>query len=196
MRKLLLQMQLSVDGYVSAANGRSDWMVWGFGENWTWTDPRLRQYHIDIASSVDSILLSRKMAAEGFIHYWSKVAGNTANPLSAFATHIRQAKKIVFSKTLQKATWENSELAKGDLAAEVNRLKALEGKNMIAYGGASFAAALVAARLIDEYHFVINPTIVGDGMRIFDELENTLPLRLVHAQPYDQGMVVLVYAAT
>src|ERR1700720_2086118 len=130
MRKVKLQMQLSLDGYVAAADGRLDWLIWDFGKDWTWDD-QLRNYHTGLTASVDCVLLSRKMAEEGFIGHWAEMARHAGHPQAAFAGNIVRAQKIVFTKTLDRSVWENTKLAKGDLAAEVNALKKQAGKDII-----------------------------------------------------------------
>jgi dihydrofolate reductase len=192
MRKLKLETQISVDGFVADAEGRTDWMVWNWGKEWTW-DPALQKYHTDLTSSVDCILLSRKMAEEGFINHWKKTAENKQDPQYEFAKHITDTHKIVFSKTLKKSEWENTEIAKDDLITEINTLKRKNGKDIIAYGGASFVSSLIGAGLIDEYHLVVNPTAIGNGKPIFRELNSKMDLRLVKAASYDHGIVVLHY---
>jgi dihydrofolate reductase len=194
MRKLKLQMQLSVDGFVSPGKPGSQWQVWSFGPEWTW-GPDLQRYHTDLTASIDSVLLSRKMAEEGFIGHWADMAQRKDNPQSEFAGNITRAHKVVFSKTLKASRWDNTDLAKGDLAQEVDALKAKEGKDMIVYGGASFVSALIKARLIDEYHLVINPVILGNGLAIFDKTDGMINLSLMDAQAYEKGMTVLIYAA-
>ena len=195
MKKLKLQMQLSVDGFVSSANVKSsDWMVWDFGENWAWDDD-LREYHTSLTASIDCVLLSRKMAEEGFIDHWADMAVNTNNPQSAFARNITNARKVVVTQKLDRSIWNNTELATGGLVAEVNRLKAQGGKDIIVYGGAGFVSALIKERLIDEYHLIINPAILGSGLPIFNMINNRQDLRLIEARSFSKGMVVLSYAA-
>jgi len=195
MKKLKLQMQLSVDGFVSSGNGKSsDWMVWDFGENWAW-DKDLQEYHTSLTASIDTVLLSRKMAEGGFIDHWADMAVNTNSPQSAFARNITHARKVVVTQKLDKSIWNNTELAKGDLVTEVNKLKAQSGKDIIVYGGAGFVSALIKERLIDEYHLVINPAILGYGVPIFNEISSRQDLQLISAKSYDKGMVVLIYAA-
>jgi dihydrofolate reductase len=84
-------------------------------------------------------------------------------------------------------------LAKGALAGEINRLKSQEGKDIIAYGGATFVSELIRQGLIDEYHLFINPVAIGKGMTIFNTLEQKKDLRLVKATAFDCGIVVLYY---
>lgn len=192
MRKLILQVQQSVDGFMANKNGETDWMTWNWGEAWTW-DIALQKYFNATTSSVDCVLLSRKMAVEGFIDHWAAMAGKHDNPQSGFAHVIKLASKVVFTKTLTQSKWDNTVLAKGDLKQEVNTLKKSAGGNMIAYGGAGFASSLIKTGLVDEYHFIVNPAALGSGLSIFKGLGKTLNLSLLDATPYKGGMAVLKY---
>jgi len=189
MRKLILMVQLSVDGYMSEKDGNTDWMVYNWGSEWTWDD-ELRKYFINLTASVDCTLLSRKMAVEGYIDYWASVAANPNDPQSAFAKNVVAAHKVVFTKTLEQSEWDNTELAKGDLKKEVKKLKKQEGKNMMVYGGATFVSALIEAGLIDEYLLFINPTALGSGTSIFKKRTN---LQLVNERSFVCGVTVLKY---
>jgi len=193
MRKLKLQMQVSLDGYVAAADGTSDWMVWNFGPDWTW-DQALQQYHTALTETIDTVLLSRKMAEEGFMTHWAGVAKDKESPQSRFAANITGARKIIFSKTWKEAPVAHAELASGTLVEAVNRLKAEAGKDIIVYGGASFARALIKADLVDEYHLVVNPVILGQGLPIFADISERLDLSLISATGYPCGVSVLIYA--
>src|SRR5882762_3327444 len=106
MKKLILEVQMSVDGYIADKNGKTDWMLWNWGDEWNW-DIELRKYHNDITASVDCILLSRKMAEEGFIHHWANMAEKNDNPQYGFANKIKETYKVVFTKTLNKSEWAN-----------------------------------------------------------------------------------------
>lgn len=99
----------------------------------------------------------------------------------------------VFTKTLEKSEWDNTVLAKGDLVDEITKLKKQDGKDIIAYGGATFVSALIKHGLIDEFHLFINPTAIGNGMSIFKELDNKQNLMLVKSTSFDCGIVVLNY---
>lgn len=184
MRKLKLQVQMTVDGYIAGPNGEMDWMVW----DW---DDELKQYVEEITEPVDCIVLGRKLA-QGFIPHWA------SNPELEGAGKINSTKKVVFTKTLDKSdmgvmSWENTDLANGDLAEEIMKLKNQEGSDIIAYGGADFVSALVKNRLIDEYHLFINPTAIGSGITIFKELKNYLKLTLVKSKSFQCGITVLHY---
>lgn len=192
MRKLKLEVQTSVDGFIADTEGRTNWAVWNWTDNWNW-DNELRQYHIDLTTSSDCILLSRKMAEEGFIDHWEKMAENLTNPQYAFAKPVAEMQKLVFSKTLEKANWKNAELIKGDFVNEIRRLKSMDGKDLIVYGGATFVSSLIKAGLIDEFHLFVNPIALGNGKTIFKILDSTLNLNLENCKSYGCGVVVLKY---
>jgi dihydrofolate reductase len=191
MRKLKLQVQISVDGYIADANGKTDWLVWNWSDEWNWDD-ELKKYFIDLTESIDCILLGRK-TAEGFIAHWAKVAENPNDPQFAFAKNITDAHKVVFTKTLDKSEWNNTDIAMGDVVSEINKLKNQNGKDIIVYGGASFVSSLIKAGLIDEFHLFVNPTVLGNGMTIFKELNSKLNVTLVKSKSYEYGIVVLKY---
>lgn len=172
---------MSVDGYVAGQNGELDWMVW----DW---DDQLKDYVNKLTEPVDCILLGRKMA-DGFISHWAKVAANPDDPEQSWGKKFTDTPKIVFTKTLEKSEWPNTELAKGDLADEINKLKKEAGKDIIVYGGAGFVTSLVKAGLIDEFHLFVNPTALGNGLTIFNGLEERQDLILTKSTPYDCGIV-------
>ena len=101
--------------------------------------------------------------------------------------------KVVFSRTLTEAPWATSRIAGGDLADEIACLKAEPGGDIIAWGGATFAHALIAANLIDEYRLVVHPVLAGDGLSIFDRFPGPIDLRLSDIQTFDSGSAVHVY---
>jgi dihydrofolate reductase len=102
-------------------------------------------------------------------------------------------KKIVFSRTIDKSIWDNTELANGNLSDEVAKLKNQNGKDIIVYGGSSFVASLIKEGLIDEFHFFINPIAIGKGESAFRELVNWQPLKLVSSVACKSGIVILQY---
>lgn len=185
MRKLKLQVQMTIDGYIAGPNGELDFMVW----NW---DDALKQYVETITTPVDCIVLGRKLA-EGFIPHWAGVAANPNDEDFAAGKRFTNTHKVVFTKTLNQSEWHNTVLAKGDLVDEITQLKKQEGNDIIAYGGATFVSALIQHRLIDEFHLFINPTAIGNGMSIFKELDRKQDLTLVKATSFECGVVVLNY---
>lgn len=193
MRKLILQMQSSIDGYVADQNGSVDWMQWNWGPEWTWPKA-LQEYHTETVSSADEVLLSGAMTAEGFIDHWAEVARDLSNPEARFATAITRAHKTIFSLSPFSSHWANTNVATRDLASEVAALKSRPGKNIIAFGGAGFAASLLRENLVDELHLVVNPVTLGAGLVIFD-IGRRINFSLLGAIEHDSGLVVLRYAA-
>jgi dihydrofolate reductase len=185
MRKLKLQVQMTVDGYIAGPNGEMDFMVW----NW---DDELKHYVETITAPVDCIVLGRKLA-EGFIPHWANVAANPDDEDFIAGKRFTDTPKVVFTKTLNQSEWNNTVLAKGELVDEVTQLKSQAGNDIIAYGGATFVSALIQHRLIDEFHLFINPVAIGNGMAIFKELAHKQDLTLVKSRSFGCGVVVLNY---
>ncbi|RYY37721.1 MAG: dihydrofolate reductase [Sphingobacteriaceae bacterium] len=185
MRKLKLQIQISIDGYIGGPNGEMDWLEWNWGDD-------IKQYVGDITEPIDTIVLGRKLA-EGFIPYWASVAANADDPQQLAGKKFTDTPKVVFTKTLEESTWDNTVLAKGALAEEINKLKQQKGGDIFAYGGACFVSSLIKENLIDEYHFLFNPTILGNGLSIFKDVIAKQNLKLIKATPFDCGIVALNY---
>lgn len=184
MRKLKLQMQVSIDGFVAGPNGEMDWMLF----NW---DDELKNYVSGITEPVDCIILGRKLA-QGFIPAWSSRIADPATA-DAFAHKMVETPKIVFSKTLENSEWENVELAKGEVTQEITQLKEQPGQDIIVYGGSSFVSSLIKSGLIDEYHLFMNPVALGKGLPIFSSLEERQNLNLLRSKAFDCGIVLLCY---
>jgi dihydrofolate reductase len=185
MRKLKLQMQMTVDGFVAGPNGELDWMTWN------WSDD-IKKYVGDLTNSVDTILLGRKMT-DGFISHWTNVTADPNNDEYAAARKFVDYPKVVFTKTLDKSNWINTKLATGDIVTEVNNLKKQSGKDIIVYGGAGFVFSLIKNNLIDEYQLFINPTAIGRGLEIFKDLNEKLNLNLVSSAAFKCGIIVNRY---
>lgn len=179
MRKLKLQVQVSVDGYMSGANGEMDWMTF------PWTDD-INAYLDALDAPVDTILLGRKLA-EGFIPHW---ASQPEDEDQATIDKINKAAKVVITNSLTESPWDNTVVAGGDLAKIVNDLKAQPGGDLIVYGGGTLVSSLIAERLIDDLHLLVNPTAIGTGMPVFPA---GTALTLVAATPFDCGITALHY---
>lgn len=188
MRKLKLQMQMSIDGLVSTGpNDEQKWVTWAFDE--------LKPYVLELLDMSDTNIIGRKMAVD-YIPYWQNFAKDPGLPMYEIGLRIASIKKIVFTHTLDKSEWENTELAKGDLSDEIRKLKGQTGKDIIVYGGSSFVSELIRQGLIDEFHFFVNPVAIGKGVPVFDKIENFLRLKLIKTIVYDCGIVLLNYEPT
>jgi dihydrofolate reductase len=182
MRRLKLQMQVSIDGMIAAQRGHT---------HFQW-DEEVRQYSIANAANVDCILLGRKTAT-GFIPHWKSVAANPEDADFGFGTLITDIPKVVFSRTLRKSEWPNATVANGEIVDYVNQLKRQTGKDLLVYGGSSFVASLIDRNLIDEYHLLLNPVVLGSGLTIFRGLADALRLTLVTNRAFSCGTVLLCY---
>lgn len=199
MRKLKLETQVSIDGFIAGINGNTDWMIWNWGPDWTW-DEELQRYHTELTKSVDCILLSKQMAEEGFNAHWQKVTEDPLDTQFSFAKHITDTHKIVFSRTIDRSTqipggWHNTEIANGNFIDVVKQLKKQDGKDIIVYGGSTFVATLIKAGLIDEFHLLVNPVALGQGLPIFNTIDNKQNMELIKAKSYKCGIVLLHYKA-
>lgn len=185
MRKLKLQMQVTLDGFNSTGpNDEQQWVTWDLDD--------IKQYVIDLLDSSDTILIGRKLAVD-YIPFWQKTVENPDDPMYEFATRIVNAKKVVFTKTLNKSIWNKTELATGNLKDEVNKLKSQDGKDIIVYGGSSFVSSLIKYGLIDEFHFFINPIAIGKGVAAFGQLDNWQKLKLKNSITCTSGLIFLHY---
>jgi dihydrofolate reductase len=195
MRKLKLAMQVSVDGFTADVDGSVDWMVWNWTDPWSW-DNALRRHHTSLVTTSDCLLLSRKMVEEGFLAHWAGFANDASKPQRSFAKPITEMRKLVFSDTLKESRWSGVELVSGRALEKVALLKAEAGKDILVYGGPTWASSLAGADLIDEFHLFVNPTVLGAGRSMLKDLQEASTLRLLGARAHDCGVVVLTYAKT
>jgi dihydrofolate reductase len=185
MRKLKLQVQMTIDGFVAGPDGQLDWM-WIPGER----DEAMFQRVIELADSCDTILLGRKMT-RGFIDHWENVVDNQPDsPEQSLAQRMVNMRKIVFSRTQTAITGRNLEVENGDLVTAVQALKNEPGKDIIVYGGATFVSSLISQNLIDEYFIFRNPVAIGSGLSIFKDEKI---LKLDSSTVYKSGKIVNKY---
>ena len=169
MRKLKLQMQITIDGFAAGPNGEQDWaFIAGKG------DPKALQQiiemGIEIAGGCDTFLLGRKLAQSGFIEHWKNIADNQPDsPWNPFAQRIADLRKIAFSRTETAIPGHNLEVENGNPVTVVKALKNQPGKDILVYGGVDFVSSLIRHNLIDEYYLLLNPVALGSGLGIFHE---------------------------
>jgi dihydrofolate reductase len=187
LRKLKLHVHMSIDGCIAGPNGEMDWMV-GL------SDDKLIKYENELMESFDTILLGRKMT-DLFISFWSGMISQPDDPWYEFAKKMIETPKVVFTKTLNKSKWINTDLATGDLTDEIIKLKSRDGRDMVVYGGASFDSSLIKLGLIDEFLLFINPVAIGNGMTIFRDLNEIQKFNMVKSIAFDCGIVLLHYEA-
>jgi dihydrofolate reductase len=130
-----------------------------------------------------------------FVSYWSDVMSKPDDPDYSFAKKMIETPKVVFTKTLNKSEWVNTDIATGNMKDEVNRLKNRDGGDIIVYGGASFDSSLIKEKLIDEFYLFVNPVAIGKGKTIFKDLSEIQKLSLIESISFDSGIVLLHYEA-
>ena len=182
MRKLKLQMQITVDGFVAGPGGELDWMTFDM-------DEKLLSFITHLTDTSDTILLGRKMT-EGFIKYWEHAITQPNSPEHSFAEKMVRMPKVVFSRTIKEVEGQNVRVENDPIVDAVNRLKSQTGKDIVVYGGATFVSSLIANRLIDELNFFVNPIAIGRGLQLFSQ---RTPLTLIASVGYSSGIVVNTY---
>ncbi|MGH2643469.1 MAG: dihydrofolate reductase family protein [Chitinophagaceae bacterium] len=183
MRKVKLQMQMTINGFVGGQNGENGWMTWH-------PDAEFIAFLSTLINTSDTLLLGRK-TAEVIIKYWENVANQ--NPAHPFAKKIADIRKVVFTKTFDHSIWNNTTLAKGNLTNEIAGLKKETGKDILVFGGAGFVSSLIKEDLIDEYYLIINPTAMSSGVTIFNSLDAIQEFTPIETKLYPGGKIVLKY---
>ena len=175
---------MTLDGYVTGANNEMDWMQTSEEE---WKDM------FKELANADTYLLGRKMYPE-YSKHWQAELHNPSGRVgeTEFAQLADKTQHIVFTKGDFKPDWKNTRVAH-DLPGEIAILKKQPGKNIIAWGGANFAANLIHLGLVDELRIVINPVVLGKGKSLFDKVDQRKDLELIDAQFMKPGLVLMRY---
>lgn len=182
MQRVIAFEQVSLDGFFVDARGD---MSWAHKQ-----DPEWNEFAASNASGGGTLLFGR-VTYEMMARFWPTPAAMQSAPVVARA--MNQMPKVVFSRTLTKVSWENTTLVKGDLAAEVRKLKGQPGPGLAILGSGSLVSQLTQAGLIDELQIVVNPIVLGKGRTLFEGVEQTHALRLVKTRAFGNGNVVLCY---
>jgi dihydrofolate reductase len=132
------------------------------------------------------MLLFGRVTYQGMAAYWSSATGETAD-------FMNNVPKVVFSRTLERAEWNNTRLVKANAEEEVAQLKQQPGKELFIFGSANLSAALMRHGLIDEYRLGLNPLILGGGNPLFKPSPDRMKLKLMEARPLKSGVVILRY---
>jgi len=187
MRKVILFMHVSLDGYVCGPQDEMDWC--------TMDDDAIGKFLIpELQSTVDTMLVGRVLY-QGFEQYWPTVPENPSSPpeMIEFAKWMINTTKIVFSNTLKEVKWKNSSLAMADPATTIQRMKKETGGDMVIFGGALLAAYFVSHHLIDEFRIKLEPVILGKGKSLYSDLKERIKLKLVRSKLFDSGVAALHY---
>jgi len=179
-RQLIMWNLVTLDGFFE---GAKKWDL-AFHE-YAWGD-ELAQLSVEQLASADTLVFGR-VTYEGMASYWPTSDEEVAKTMNSIG-------KIVFSRTLDKAEWNNTRLVKGKAEDELRALKQRPGKNMFVFGSAELSSSLTRAGLIDEYRLCIVPVVLGSGTPLFKSSSELLKLKLLEARPLRTGGVILRYA--
>jgi len=185
MRKLILLMHTSLDGFVAGPNGEMDWIRF---------DEELADYVGKITDIADTALYGR-ITYEMMESYWPTAAESPAATKHDIehANWVNNALKIVFSRTLEKTDWKNTMIIKDDIAEKIAEMKNEPGKNLLLIGSASITHVFMQHNLIDEYWINVNPVLLGEGIPLFKNISDRVNLKLMQAKTFDHGVVGLQY---
>jgi dihydrofolate reductase len=178
MRRIVLAMSMTLDGFSAGPNDEMDWVT----DN---LDEEILSYIDDQLSTKSAVLLGR-VTYQIWADYWPSQTGSIADK-------IRSVPKIVFSRTLDSVEWGNARLVKGNIVEEAKKLKAQPGKELMLQGGARIAQTFVNLGLVDEYQLLVYPVVLGAGKPLFRDIKDRLPLNLVQSRTFKNGAVLLVY---
>jgi dihydrofolate reductase len=184
MPRLIVFNHITLDGYFTRRNGDM---------SWAYTPKADKEWDEFVANNAKGggVLVFGRVTYDMMAGYWPTPLAAKNNPVVAEGMNQRQ--KIVFSRTLDRASWSNTTVIKDDLPRAMRRLKSGAGPDMVILGSGSIIAQLSAERLIDEYQLVVNPLALGDGRTIFDGMTKDLPLRMIGSRAFKNGSVVLNY---
>ncbi len=181
MRKVIFFMLISVDGYFEGPNHAIDWHN---------VDEEFQAFAIAQLDTAGLLLFGR-VTYEMMAEFWPSPIAAKDDPVTAAA--MNRLPKIVISKTLKRADWQNTRLVKENIVEEVQRLKAEPGRDIFVFGSSDLSITLVQHGLIDEFRLLVNPLVLGDGTTLFHGLRKRLHLQLLKTQTFKNGNVLLVY---
>jgi dihydrofolate reductase len=185
MRELIIFNQITLDGFFVDAHGD---MSWAHTQ-----DPEWARFTSDNASG-DAVLLFGRITYQMMQSFWPTAAAHESMPI--VAERMNRAEKVVFSKTLREATWNNTKLVNGDIENAVRAMKATPGPALVLMGSGSIVSQLAQARLVDSYQIVVHPVVLGKGRPLFETVTDKFRLKLDKTRTFENGNVVLWYTPT
>ena len=179
MRKLIVWNLVTLDGYFE---GKQKWELdW---HNVVW-DPELEKFSDDQSQSVGTLIFGRA-TYEGMASYWSNATGKTAEFMNAVP-------KIVCSRSLSRAEWNNTTIISDRVPDAIGELKKQKGKDLYIFGSGNLCSSLFEAGLIDEVRLGLTPTVFGGGTPLFAPSNGGLKMTLLESRPFKSGCVILRY---
>jgi len=181
MRRVTVFNLMTLDGYIAGQGGDISWHN---------VDEEFQEL-ANAASNSGNTLLFGRVTYELMASFWPTPEAIRTDPI--VAAGMNKSEKIVFSRTLQKADWNNTRLVKDDMLAEVRSLKQQSGKDLTILGSGSIVSQLAQEGLIDEYQVLLNPVVIGKGKTMFDGMREKLTLKLVKTRIFKNGNILLSY---
>jgi dihydrofolate reductase len=187
MPRLIAFENVTLDGYFTGPDGD---LSWAHAKE---KDPEWDEFVAENAGGGGRLLLGRK-TYELMASYWPTPQAAQNDP--EVAKGMNSLPKVVFSRTLDKATWSNTKLVKDDLAEEVRKMKKDSGDHIAILGSGSIVSQLAKEGLIDEYQIVVNPIVLGKGRTLFDGVREKVNLKRTKTRTFRNGNVLLCYEPT
>ncbi len=184
MRKLLVFNQVSLDGYFVDAAGDMSWAKEGNDDEF--------DAFVEGNASGSGVLIFGRVTYQMMASFWPTPQARQLMPVVAEGMNASQ--KVVFSRTLSGVTWANTRLVKGDAVAEIRRMKAEPGPDLVILGSGTLVSQLAPTDLVDEVQLVVSPLVLGAGRTLFQGAKEPLRLKLTRSRVFRNGKVFLVYA--
>jgi dihydrofolate reductase len=184
MRRLLVFDNVTVDGFFTSLTG-------DYG--WAHKDPGDKEWNEFLSGNASGggVLVFGRKTYDLMNSFWPTPQAKQSMPEVAEAMNSRS--KIVFSRTIDSVSWSNTTLVKGDMIAEMRRLKGESGDDMVILGSGNIVSQFAQEGLIDEYQIVVTPVVIGEGRTLFATVRRKVDLRLTRTRAFGNGAVLLVY---
>lgn len=179
--KIIMFNATTVDGYFEGP---------GRDINWHNVDQEFDEFAIAQLHSADGLIFGR-VTYQLMESYFPTVDASRDDPV--ITGLMNDLPKIVFSRTLDSANWNNTRLVKGDAVAEMSKLRQQTGRNLFIFGSANLCASLIPHGLIDEFRVLVNPVVLGKGRALFEDVHRPFSLKLLNTKTFGNGNVLLVY---
>lgn len=181
MRKLIVFENVTVDGFMAGQHEEIDWAI---------RDDEVTQSSREGQDITDLFMFGR-VTYDMMASFWPTPTGKSTNPV--FANALNNTPKIVFSRTMAKADWQHTTMLKELNTEEILRIKQEPGQNIMIFGSGTLVEQLTNLGLIDEYHLMVNPVILGAGKPLFNNIKDKLQLKLFDTRMFRSGIVLLQY---
>ena len=184
MQRLIVFNNITLDGYFTDANNDMSWAHKNADDEWN-------KFAAENASGGGLLLFGRK-TYDLMVSFWPTKQAHDMMP--EVAEGMNNHRKVVFSRTMDKAEWNNTTLIKDNIVEEVKKMKSEPGEGMVILGSGTIVSQLTQARLIDEYQFIVHPLVLGSGRTLFEGVKDPLPLKRTNSRTFGNGNVLLTYS--